>query len=279
MQIWAHTLVQNEGRWLWFAVNSVINYVDKLLLWDFGSTDDSIKIARDIKKQFPEKIVFRESEGLTPQSFTAARQRMLDETRSDWFFMLDGDEIWWEDSIRTVANEIKKKSNWLESIVVPTVNVVGDIFHYQEEAAGMYKIAGRTGHMNMRAINRNIPGLHSRGEHGRWGWADGSGKMIQERDHSKIAFLDAPYIHTTFLKRSSVSFGDSVVAKRKIKKKFELGRSFPGNYYFPEVFFLPRPDYIVSPWETMNSAFRLRAIIETPLRKIKRRIWKGRAGY
>src|SRR5258708_7634968 len=108
--------------------------------------------------------------------------------------MLDGDEIWWNDSVSSVTSTIKKSFD-LESIIVPTVNLVGDIFHYQDESAGKYHLAGKVGHYNLRAINRNIPGLHSQGIHGVWGWADSENKMIKDRDPSKIKFIDMPYLH------------------------------------------------------------------------------------
>lgn len=50
MKIIVHTLVKNEERFLWFAVSSVIDYVDKVFLWDTASTDDSIKIEKKLKK-------------------------------------------------------------------------------------------------------------------------------------------------------------------------------------------------------------------------------------
>ncbi|KKR11163.1 MAG: Glycosyl transferase family 2 [Candidatus Woesebacteria bacterium GW2011_GWA1_39_21b] len=59
MKIWAHTLVRNEERYIWFSVMSVINYVDKILIWDTGSTDNTVSIIREIKKKYPEKIDFK----------------------------------------------------------------------------------------------------------------------------------------------------------------------------------------------------------------------------
>ena len=116
--------------------------------------------------------------------------------------------------------------------------------------------------------------MHSQGGHGVWGLTDEDGKMIQDRNTFKI--IDAPYLHATNLRRSSK---DANVIKRAKKYRFELGESFPKDYYYPEVFFRDRPDSITSPWNTMSGAFKFRAFFETPLRKIKRRIWKGKVGY
>lgn len=172
--IWAHTIVKNEERFIWYSVMSVINHVDKILIWDTGST-----------------------------------------------------------------KTIEKHGNEIESIVVPTYNLVEDIYHYQEEAAGRYNLAGRRGHLSLRAVNTKIPGLHSEKPHGTWGWVDGQGRMIQDRDPRKIKFCKAPYLHATHLPRASERAAEEFVPK---------GIPFPPDFYYPEVFFRPRPKTVPSPW-------------------------------
>ena len=290
LTITAHCLVKNEARFVWYAVMSVINHVDKILLWDTGSSDGTVQIANEIKKVGKGKVSFREYGSINAQNFMKARQEMLDETDTDWFIVVDGDEVWWEDSIKQVVQVITSsahstssgqasKAGNLESIVVPTINLVGDIYHYQEEAAGGYHLAGRTGHLNLRAINKRITGLHSYGPHGQWGWVDGENKMIQYRNQSKIHFIDAPYLHATHLVRASTLKLEENVQKRKLKRKYELGIPFPPDFYYPEVFFRSRPEIVPSIWERMNRLFYSRALIETPLRKLKRKVMPKRIGY
>lgn len=278
MTIYAHTLVKNEERWLWYSVNSVAPYVDKILLWDTGSTDRSIEIEKELQKKYPDKIILKNRPQKTAEEFTEVRQEMLDETKGDWILMLDADEVWYRESIKKVVELIKTKRESLESIVVPTINLVGDTFHRQEEKAGRYRLAGRVGHLNLRALNTKIPGLHSQGKHGVWGWADTDNKMIQERVDGGVKFIDAPYIHTTFLQRGGEG-KDKNVIKRGKKLKYEIGDMVPLDFYYPESFFEERPEIVKEPWNVMTREFKVRAILETPLRKLKRRIWWGRAGY
>lgn len=281
MEVWAHTMVKNEERWLWYAVKSVVEYVDKILLWDTGSTDGTLKIIKSLKSEYQNKISFKEVGNVDKEGFTKVRQQMLDETKSDWFLMLDGDEIWYRDSILKVTNFIKnqKTVGSFESIVVPTINLVGDVYHYQEQKAGRYRFGDRTGHYNLRAVKRSIPGLHSQGMHGIWGWADADGNQIQDRNTFKI-IENAKYIHASFLQRGGVKERDKEVIKRGIKRKFEIGLPFPLDFYYPEVFFsMPRPLNIAIPWQKMNFKFLMRAFFETPLRKFKRRIFTGPVGY
>lgn len=280
--ITAHCLVKNEARFVWYSVMSVIKHVDKLLLWDTGSTDGTLEIIDQIEKADREKKVeVIRLKAVDVQGFAKVRQDMLDATSTDWFIVVDGDEIWWEDSIKKVVQVVRSSTGGeIESIVVPTYNLVGDIYHYQEEAAGKYNLAGRRGHLNLRAVNRMIPGLASRGPHGIWGWVDGDGKMIQERDPKKIIFVDAPYLHATHLPRAADLAKEKDVPKRAQKLKYEIGISFPSDFYYPEVFFRPRPEIVPSPWVKRSGSYIARAAVETPLKKIKRRIFREtKAGY
>lgn len=269
MKITAHVLLKNEENFVWYSIMSIINYVDKILIYDTGSDDKTVDI---IKKINDPKIILRE---IKSNKFDEEklRQQMLDETTTDWFIVLDADEIWWEDSIKLVTDTINKEGEKLDSIVVPTVNMVGDVFHYQEKEAGRYNLAGRIGHYATRAINRRIPNIHGVGEHGVFMWADITNTKIEDLNQNKIKFLDAPYLHATHLKRSS---SDHNVFKRTMKLKYEIGIETPKDYFYPEIFFKNKPDFVKSPWETPNLIYKIIAMIETPLKKFRRRyLMKG----
>lgn len=271
--IWVHTLVKNEENFIWFSVMGVINFVDKVLIWDTGSTDNTVKIIEEIKKRFPEQIDFREVGKVGATGFTKVRQEMLNATKGDWVLVLDGDEVWWEESIAKVIEEINR--NECDAIISPFTNPVGDIFHYQEENAGKYRIDGRIGNVTIRAFRRGIKGLKLSKDYGEEGFIDGSGKFIQESENVKRKYLDASFLHLTHLQRSS----KEGVMQRGDKLKHELGIPFPADYCYPEVFFRPRPRIVELPWQVMEQKFKFRAFFETPLRKIKRRVWWGKLGY
>ena len=131
----------------------------------------------------------------------------------------------------------------------------------------------------MRLINRKISGLASDKSHGTWGWVDNTGKMIQDRDPQKILFVDAPYMHMTFLRRAGNFEDEGKVPKRVKKLKHEIGSSFRRDFYYPEVFFRRRPKEVQSPWDVMKTDFWLRSLVETPMRRLKRRILPERVGY
>lgn len=279
MQIWAHTLVRNEERYIWFAVMSVINHVDKILIWDTGSDDATVKIIKEIKKLYPKKVKFKEIGVVDPKGFTKVSQQMLDESKCDWVILLDGDEVWWEETIIKVTDEIKTQGNNLETIVQPYYNIVGDIYHCQDESAGKYKFDNRVGHLTIRALNRNISGLHYEKEHGQRGLFDSAGKLIQERSAKRRVFLNYPYMHFTNMPRSASREKDTVVPKRAFKLKYELGRKLPLDFYYPEVFFKSRPKIVPNPWQKMDTACYLRSLTLTIPRKLKRRLIQGGSGY
>src|SRR3990172_3928684 len=98
--IWANTIVHNEENFIWFAIMSVVNYVDKILVWDTGSTDKTVEIIKEVIKEKGNKIEFKEVGAVNANEFTKMRQKMLDESHCDWILVLDGDEIWWGSSMK-----------------------------------------------------------------------------------------------------------------------------------------------------------------------------------
>lgn len=279
MKLYVHTLVKNEERWLWFAVNSVIPYVDRVLLWDTGSTDKSLEIEKELVKKYKSKIDFRQMGEVDAFGFTKVRQEMLDNSDCDWVMILDGDEVWWKENIKRAVEIIKRRGRELDSLVHRYYNLVGDIYHYQGEEAGRYMIDGKKGHLTIRFFNREIPGVNFSNPHGTQGIYDSSGTLIQERDKKRRLHLDDYYLHFTHLVRSDSLLKDREVVKRNIKYKYELGIPFPKDFKYPEVFYEERPGFVSDPWERRSKYYFLRALVETPLRKIKRRIWWGKVGY
>jgi glycosyltransferase involved in cell wall biosynthesis len=255
--ITVHCLVKNEENYIWYAINSVINYVEKIIIWDTGSTDRTVEIIKAIENP---KLVFKEKGEVDPLGVSELRQEMLNLTETDWFFILDGDEIWNDDAIKGLESIIRDCRQ--DVVVAPNYMLIGDIFHYQEENGGRYRIGNLVGHYNIRAI-RNLPGLHVDGVYPNEAYITPEGIKVQNFDIKRIIFLDEPYLHASFLERSS---------KSQKKIKYEIGNSFPKNFYYPEVFFKTRPDFVPSPWKTMGVDYKFRAFFETPLKKIRRRI-------
>jgi len=274
VKIYANTIVRNDERWIWYAVSSIVDYVEKILIWDTGSTDNTLDIIRKLKEEYPEKIFIKEVERADPHEFSLFRQEMLDASDCDWIIVLDSDEIWWDKSISKIIKTINEGN--VDVIVTPFINLVGDIYHFQEEKAGRYNIDGKVGNITVKVFRKNISGLKVSNNYGSEGYVDGSGKFLQKSVAVKRKFIEAPFLHTTHLVRSEKDFE---TMGRKGKVKHEIGKSFSKDFYYPEALFRDRAEVVPSPWNVMTKEFRFKAFFETPLRKIKRKIWKGKVGY
>jgi len=228
MKISAQCLVKNEENFIWYSVASIVEHVDKVMIWDNGSNDNTVRVIESLKDRWPSKIIFKKFSG----EVSIARQKMLDETDADWFIVLDGDEVWWQESIRNLVSVINDKGTDLDSIVVPFKNLIGDMFHFQPESKGRYTIDDKTGFLTIRALNRGIGGLKISGEYPSEGYTNFEGTPVQELDRNRRIFLNVSYLHLTNLK----------------KVKCGLGKSVPLDYYYPEVFFKTKPTFVSSPW-------------------------------
>ncbi len=269
--ITAQVLVGNEENWVWYAINSILDWVDQVLVWDTGSTDKTVNIIKSISSP---KIRFAQKGQVDPQSHSQLRQKMLEETTTDWFLILDGDEIWWRTSISRVIKAIQENPD-MAAIISPFYNVLGDIFHYQKPSRSHYQIHQYHGSYTIRAINRNLPGLHLANPHGRQEYKLADNTSLQKLPLDQLLYVDAPYLHTTHLHRSS---NDTQTLKRGFKFKFELGTK--SLFFPPEVFYLPHPNLVPSPFKTRSWMYTFTALLAEPVRIFKNMFFNTSAsGY
>lgn len=274
MKIVAHTIVKNEQNWIWYSLNSVLDYVDEIMVWDTGSTDSTVDIIKSISSP---KIKLKQIDNIDPDSYTNARQAMLENTTADWLMILDGDEVWPEDQISQTLKIIHDNCNDVEYLVHHYYNLIGDVYHYQDESAGRYQIQGQRGHLTIRFLNlKKIPGLHFSRPHGQQGLLDASETLVQDRTPFAGLMTDLRYLHMTHMSRSP---HDMHVMKRPFKFKYELGHSFTRDFDYPKSFYVPHKRLIPSPWERRNPLYSLIATVQTPLKRLKRTWIASPSGY
>ncbi len=275
-KIWGNMIVKNEDRNIWFSIMSVIKHLDRLIIYDTGSTDKTVEIIQLVKKEFPKKIIFKEVGEVDSFEMTTLRQKMLDETNSDWFLLIDGDEVWWEKSIQNILEVIEKTGDNIYCIVNPVINLVGDIYHYQKKSLGKYKILDKIGHFNIRAINRKIKGLNVKNEYPLEGFLDEHETLLQNQLAERIYFSNEPILHFSNLKRSSTDGADNLAVKRSSKIKFDFGEKFKKGFKYPEVFYLNFPNIVPNPWKKRSAFFLVKASAQYPLKTIKRKFFDAR---
>ena len=142
-QITAHCLIKNEENFITYSIRSVIDYVDKIIIFDTGSHDKTVEIVRELIREYPNKIIFEEKGECDKKRHTELRQEMLEKTTTDWFMILDGDEVWTKHAFSEVKQIIEKKPQ-TECIIAPFYLCVGDIFHFSKR--GKYNLRGFTLH-------------------------------------------------------------------------------------------------------------------------------------
>lgn len=198
----AHCLIKNEENFVWYAIKSVVDFVDLIIIFDTGSTDKTVEIVQGLVKEYPDKIIFEEKGECDKTRHTELRQEMLERTTTDWFMILDGDEVWTRKGIEE-ALKVIRENNRVECLIVPYYLCVGDIYHHS--IRGKYKyLLGE----NKRELHAS-PRLFLKKPETRWNLGlygegdfimDNEGNIIRE-EHS--LFLRNKYWHASALIRSS----------------------------------------------------------------------------
>ncbi len=199
----AHCLVKNEENFVGFAIRSVIDYVDQMIVFDTGSTDKTVVIIEELAKQYPDKIIFEEKGPCDKIRHTQLRQEMLERTTTDWFMVLDGDEVWTKRGMEEACALIREQSD-LIFIAVDIYLPVGDIFHDHNRKL-VEKINGIKS-LELTRFYRKQPGLNWQGAFGEWLY-NNEGKLVWY-DPSQGKSLKNRFWHMTHLERSSLDGND-----------------------------------------------------------------------
>ena len=267
-----HCVIKNEERWIWFAINSILDIAGEVLIYDTGSADKTVEIVKTIKSK---KIIFEEIGEIDAKGLTQLRREQLARTKTDWFLILDGDEVWPEQTKKELVKKIKNadKSDW--GIVVRAWNLVGDVYHYHPESIHyqwLYAPKKFKGWANLRVFRRSVPELRIKGQYPLEAYCDKDGIPIQNYGEKRLLFLKNRYFHTTYLTRSDTRARDRNVLNRLKKSKMELGMSFPKNFKYPEVFYKKLPKIVTSPWTKRSNFESFVSLVQTPIKETRRRV-------
>lgn len=270
-KIIVHCLIKNEERFIWYALKSVLPYVDKIMVWDTGSTDNTVVIIKSIKSN---KISLKLLGSVNAIQHTKLRQQMLDQTPNGytWLMILDGDEIWSETQLKKVTDYLKTTKN--KVVVIKIRNLVGDIYHELPQSVGQYEIAGFKGHLGLRFINLKLPKLKIKNPHGGQTYTT-NGIPLQELKTDIKVLPNIYYFHATHLQRSSQ---DKETLKRAFKRKFEIGEKVEIKE-LPKIFFTNTSSLVPNVTQPMDILTYLKSLVQTPLRKLKRLILPLKQGY
>ncbi|OGG16295.1 hypothetical protein A3D77_02445 [Candidatus Gottesmanbacteria bacterium RIFCSPHIGHO2_02_FULL_39_11] len=269
-QLTVHMMVKNEDRFIWYSISSVLPYADRIFIADTGSTDNTIKIIKSFNSK---KIEFYEREVRDVIDIARIREEQVDKTTTDWFWVVDGDEIYPSFLCEEIKNVITTKGETLEGIVVGRYDLLGDIYHFQNPDVGPYHLFGKKGHIVVRLINKkNINGIRVSGSYPYEGYYDKSGREIIHHSPHLFYFTTGKLWHAMYLKRSSSGANIQTTFHRN-KYKIEWGRSFPDTVKIPDIFNQKHPTFVSDVHTKRSTVYTIESAILTPVKMVKRMIF------
>lgn len=267
----AHIVVKNDDQFIWYALQSILPFVQTILITDTGSSDNTEKIINYFKSS---KIIFQKIKITQRTEMTKIRQHQIDETKTDWFWVVDGDEVYPDFVCKEIFSIIDQRGEKLEGIIVGRFDLLGDIYHFQDETVGAYSLFGRSGHFVLRLVNKkNIPGLHVGGVYPYEGYYDKQGKAIIDHPKDRFAWTRGRLFHAMYLQRSSLGSNLSDTFHRG-KWKVDKGHAIIDTQLIPKVFLDPHPFEVPTVNQKRSQKYEFAANIVTPIKQIKRSIWK-----
>lgn len=211
MTLTAHCLIKNEENFIWFALKSVLDFVDEVIVFDTGSTDSTVAIVRNLQKEYS-NIIFEEKGECNMEEHTRLRQEMVERTKTDWFMILDGDEVWTSRALGEARKEIESKK--YDCLISPFYLCVGDVYHYSNK--GQYTLRGIKIHATPRFFKKQ-ENMRWEGKYNFDAMNNAEGKKIFEGD--RVLFLKERFWHLTHLLRSSKDGDDYSSGSSRAKKR------------------------------------------------------------
>ncbi len=264
--ITGHIIVKNEDRFIWYAIQSVLPYLRELLIFDTGSTDRTVKIIKSFRDK---KISFWQKNLKTPADLVKLRNEQIRLTKTSWFWLVDGDEIYPRRLAQQVRETVENNPDKY-GLILHRYDLLGDIYHAQDEKVGAYDQFGKKGHYVLRLINQaQIPGLTVKGTYPNEYFADAKGASIKNAGRDKFVFIENRYWHAMYLQRSTLGGNLTHTLHRK-KYKVELGKEIEEK--IPEAFFNKKPEFVPNVTEKRSSMYEATARVLTPIKKIWRKI-------
>ncbi|MBI2037816.1 MAG: glycosyltransferase [Candidatus Magasanikbacteria bacterium] len=232
MSVTAHCLVKNEENFILYAITSVVDFVDAVIIFDTGSTDKTVDIIKNLVQKYPHKIFFEEKGECDKAGHTKLRQEMVEKTKTDWFMVLDGDEVWTKRGMQE-AIDMLQKNTAVECVMAPFYLLVGDIFH-KHYKSGSIEMLGKKDFFYPRFF-KMLEGLHWQGDYNQDAVYNSRNEIFFNKDNTVI--LTNRFWHATHLVRSSIDTDFSSGGRRSdklINTYFLIGRKI--NESAPEVF-------------------------------------------
>ena len=260
-------IVKNEDRFVWYAVNSTLPYVDRFIIFDTGSTDKTVAVIKTIKSG---KIDFYQKYDASSAHLSSYRKEQADMVKKGWLWLVDADEVYPRATAATVVAKMNSPSR-LPGIIVRRYDLLGDIYHYQRETVGSYSHFGITGHYVLRCLDKDtFTNIEVLGNYPREYFAE-KGKPVIDLGKAKFFFVEKRIFHAAYLIRSTAG---SILFNTLNRRKYKIELGLPVNRgQQPEIFSAPRPDIVPDVTGKRSLTYMVAASILTPVKIAKRKLF------
>lgn len=105
MMLTSNTILKNDQPFVEKVLRNALEVVDEMIITvSCKSTDGTKEIVERLEKEFPSKIILSYEDVQDVRQLTWIRQVQLDQSRGEWIWFLDGDDLWNPETVK----EIKK---------------------------------------------------------------------------------------------------------------------------------------------------------------------------
>lgn len=99
-------LVSNDCYWLPYALGSARKFFSEFIIWDVGSTDGTLDVIDHFEKHSGVNCIVQKMPMVPPRAQLAYRNAPIAELITEYYLLLDGDEVWPEKSFERLRDQM-----------------------------------------------------------------------------------------------------------------------------------------------------------------------------
>ncbi|WP_429080628.1 glycosyltransferase family 2 protein [Aeromonas bivalvium] len=130
----------NEEQFIEISIKSIYKHVDEIVIVDNSSTDDTVKIIKDIISNYDLDKKIKLFPLSIPMQLASARNFCMSKVSNEWVVKWDGDfiaydENHYESNVRSFSDLkeiILNKKNEYDVFLLHSINLSGDIYHFDK---------------------------------------------------------------------------------------------------------------------------------------------------
>lgn len=134
-KITAIMVTRNEAEYISLSIQSIIDYVDEVLVFDNMSSDDTVDKVKELLPNPKIRLVQPESLLLLDEAFMQAQTAV----QTPWMIRWDGDYIA-NDNIKNLFDNITKIQTTHDGLYTYVVNLYGDLYHTDKNQFRIYNV-------------------------------------------------------------------------------------------------------------------------------------------